>query len=113
MSRALAACALALVIAGAVSAQSFAWIYPLCLAYLVLYAAYLPGRAVRGFNRLGDYSYGLYIYAFPVQQTVALLSPETALPAQVATTAAVSLLLAALSWHLIEKPFLDRKRRLP
>ncbi len=52
-----------------------------------------------------DLSYGLYIYAFPVQQLLAL-SGLAALP--VAIFGALSLLctlpLAALSWFLVEKP---------
>lgn len=54
------------------------------LAYLVLVLAYLPGGALRQFNRLGDYSYGVYIYAFPVQQAVTALSPQIGLPAHIA-----------------------------
>lgn len=41
--------------------------YTLGLGYLVLYLAYVPGGWLRRYNRMGDYSYGLYIYAFPVQ----------------------------------------------
>ena len=42
----------------------------------------LAGRAAVGlvdahYNRLGDYSYGLYLYAFPVQQLVASLGCDT------------------------------------
>ena len=40
----------------------------LTLGPLVLHAAYLFGGPVRAYNRLGDYSYGVYIYAFPIQQ---------------------------------------------
>ncbi|AIC31396.1 acyltransferase 3 protein (plasmid) [Rhizobium etli bv. mimosae str. IE4771] len=58
----------------------------------------------------GDYSYGIYLYAFPVQQAVAHLLPQyrewyiniaLALPATV--------LLAFFSWHAIEKHALKLK----
>lgn len=56
-----------------------------------------------------DYSYGIYIYAFPVQQTVVALYPELSMPSYLAVTAAIILLLAALSWHLVEQPMLRFK----
>lgn len=97
------------VIASARDAASFVLVYPLCAAYLVLCAAYWPGRLVRNFNRLGDYSYGIYIYAFPMQQLVVLLSPpDWSLGALVGITAAFTFLAAFVSWHVVEKPFLAR-----
>jgi peptidoglycan/LPS O-acetylase OafA/YrhL len=61
----------------------------------------------------GDYSYGLYLYAFPMQQAVAWALPG-------ARQWYVSLLIAGplalgcaiLSWHFIEKPALRLKRHL-
>src|SRR6185369_11978709 len=42
-------------------------------AYLLIGAAcYLP-KWLQGVGRKRDYSYGIYIYAFPMQQLVALL----------------------------------------
>jgi peptidoglycan/LPS O-acetylase OafA/YrhL len=40
------------------------------LAYVVLVLAYHPRLQWHGFNRVGDYSYGLYVYSFPLQQTL-------------------------------------------
>ena len=40
------------------------------LTYVVLVAAYHPNLRWRLPNRAGDYSYGLYVYAFPIQQTI-------------------------------------------
>jgi peptidoglycan/LPS O-acetylase OafA/YrhL len=42
----------------------------LATPYLVLFIALVPGGWLRHYNRLGDYSYGLYIYGFPTQQSV-------------------------------------------
>lgn len=47
----------------------FREVFILFVAYAVFVLSYLPGGIVRYYNRLGDYSYGLYIYAFPVQQS--------------------------------------------
>ena len=82
----------------------------LTLGYLVLCVAYIPkGRALT-FNRLGDYSYGIYIYAFPVQQAVAASFPGIS-PLQMSLLAfPIVLLLSIASWYAIEKPMLAFKR---
>ncbi|WP_165397308.1 acyltransferase family protein [Microterricola gilva] len=59
-----------------------------------------------------DFSYGMYIYAFPVQQLLVLLG-LSALPLfgfAIASVAA-TLPLAAASWFLVEKPLQKFKRR--
>lgn len=56
-----------------------------------------------------DYSYGIYIYAFPVQQSVVHLFPEISLPIYMVVCTAITLLLAYLSWNLVEKPALKLK----
>ena len=55
---------------------SFGIIYASALPYFMLCAAYLPRGAILRYNRFGDYSYGVYIYAFPVQQTLMHLWPS-------------------------------------
>jgi hypothetical protein len=51
-----------------------------------------------------DYSYGIYIYAFPIQQLIASIWPEVG-PYQMFVMALPPIfLLAALSWHLVEQP---------
>jgi peptidoglycan/LPS O-acetylase OafA/YrhL len=61
----------------------------------------------------GDYSYGIYLYAFPLQQTVAWALPglrEWYFSLLVAGPLAVSFAMA--SWHFLEKPALSLKRHL-
>jgi peptidoglycan/LPS O-acetylase OafA/YrhL len=84
-----------------------------CGAYLVLYLAFLPSR-LSGFARYGDFSYGVYIYAFPVQQLVtALLGGRAEWWMNAALSLPVVVALAALSWHLVEKPALRLKGSPP
>ena len=77
-------------------------------AYLCIWlAAYLP---IRNFDRRGDLSYGLYIYAFPIQQLLALMgAPTLGWTAYVLFSVAVTLPLATASWLLVESPALKSK----
>ncbi|RYZ43246.1 MAG: acyltransferase [Myxococcaceae bacterium] len=84
-----------------------------CGTYLVLYLAFLPSR-LSGFARHGDFSYGVYVYAFPVQQTVTwLLGGTVAWWVNATLSLPVVVLLAALSWHLVEKRALRLKNSPP
>jgi len=78
-------------------------VYLLCVAPFLLHLAYIPGGKIRAVNRWGDYSYGIYIYAFPVQQTLALLFPKLSLLAMAGGAGAISWALAFCSWNLVEK----------
>lgn len=62
-------------------------------------------------NRIGDCSYGVYIYAFPVQQFVLLMFPDMSYPLYLAVTIAMTLVLGYASWHLVEKRMLKFKIR--
>ncbi len=84
-------------------------LYNLAIAYLVVCFAYLPVGPVRRYNSLGDYSYGVYIYAFPVQQAIVALFPGIAIWNMALASGLVTILLAVLSWHLVEKPSLAWK----
>jgi peptidoglycan/LPS O-acetylase OafA/YrhL len=83
---------------------AFGVAYCLVLPYAMLCAAYLPRGRVLEYNRLGDYSYGVYIYAFPVQQCLMHLWPSLGPIALFGTALASTLVLAVLSWHFVEKP---------
>lgn len=63
-------------------------------------------------SRIGDCSYGVYILGFPVQQILVQLGSGHLPPLALTWCAiAICLPLAFLSWHLIEKPCLERKDR--
>ena len=87
----------------AVSRPAFYITYMVTIGYLLFYLAYVPGGSVRRYNQVGDYSYGVYIYAFPVQQTVVSFAPAIS-PLLLALAAGVTTLgLSFLSWNLIER----------
>lgn len=81
------------------------------LAYMLLYCAYaLPVLPLD--RTLGDLSYGVYIYAWPVQQTAELLYPDNNPYENAILSVVVTLILAKLSWVWVEKPSLNLKRKL-
>ncbi len=86
--------------------------YLLSVPYLTFYAAFVPGGFVRKYNGVGDFSYGMYIYAFPVQQTIIALTPGISPLTLTAWSVPGTLALAVPSWFLVEKPAMRLKGRL-
>ena len=78
-------------------------IYFLTAPYILFYLAYIPKGRVRLFNRFGDYSYGVYIYAFPIQQLTIQCFPNIAFDQYILTCSVITIALAWLSWNLVEK----------
>lgn len=80
-------------------------------AYAVIATAFLASRRFKQLTASGDMSYGVYIYAFPVQQALVPWSLETPVPwlANVLLAVPLIFLLAALSWHFVEHPALTLK----
>ncbi|KUR80131.1 hypothetical protein AQZ49_03300 [Novosphingobium sp. FSW06-99] len=91
-------------------------IYPaiLGLSYVTAIIGFSPLPPLPFFHR-GDYSYGIYIYGFPIQQALLHFFPAHRTALFVTVTALPLTLLCAIgSWHLIEKPVLGlRKHLLP
>ena len=90
----------------------FCAVYILSLAYLVLFFAYVPSGYIRKYNVLGDYSYGTYIYAYPVQQSVAALIPGVSVVSMMLISAGPTIALAVMSWHFLERRALALKGAL-
>jgi peptidoglycan/LPS O-acetylase OafA/YrhL len=85
-------------------------IFPLAGTYLIMWLAFHPRIEMHGFANQGDLSYGTYLYAFPIQQTVVHLAGRGITPLALFLYATpVALLFAFLSWHLVEKRFLALK----
>ncbi|HEU4665808.1 MAG TPA: acyltransferase [Dokdonella sp.] len=89
--------------------------YP--IAFALAEAAFVFWFAYRvrwyGVNRIGDYSYGMYLWGFPMQQVVAMAWPSATPVANAGLALVPTVVLAALSWHALEKPALRCKHGLP
>ena len=109
LSGRLAISACLILILSAINRDLFFLAYSICMPYLVFCFAYLPDGRIRSYNKLGDYSYGIYVYAFMIQQCVTASIPGVAVSTLVALSAAFTAVVAVLSWHCVEKPALAHK----
>ena len=86
------------------------YISPFFITYLTFYLGLFIKGPILKFNLLGDYSYGIYIYAFPIQQSIwYFLKPN--LITMILLSLLITFILSIISWHIIEKPFLMLKNK--
>ena len=88
-----------------------ALVLALPIGYLTTYIGLLAIPKMPIYSK-GDYSYGIYLYGFPIQQMLVMLYPGRFM---VITHFICSMLLvtcvAMLSWHCIEKPILKVRKK--
>jgi peptidoglycan/LPS O-acetylase OafA/YrhL len=109
-SRALAVAA-ASVLALSFFSAGFRHVFPLAGSYLLLVIALSVRLPLHHFARHGDFSYGLYVFAYPIQQTVVwLLGPQISVALFFAVAFAAALFVAVLSWRFVEAPALALKK---
>lgn len=82
----------------------------LAISYLTIYIAYNKKLRAQNFGKYGDFSYGMYIYSFPIQQSIIASLPKASPAAVFIIALPISLFMAAMSWHFIEAPALSLKR---
>jgi peptidoglycan/LPS O-acetylase OafA/YrhL len=82
-------------------------------SYLVIWLALSSAVRLPNLARYGDFSYGVYVYAFPVEQIVTMIMAANATWYWTGLISApIALLLGCLSWKLVERPALALKGRL-
>lgn len=89
--------------------------YRVVAAFPLAYALVVSGALIHNprLRLQTDLSYGVYIYAFPMQQLLIICGLAFLAPPVFAIVAiAVTLPLAAMSWFLVEKPAMSLKKRL-
>lgn len=83
--------------------------FVLAWGYLIFYLGFASHPLVERYNRLGDYSFGVYLYAFPVQEILAHQFKGIGPISMMLATFPVALVAAVLSWHFIEKPAIAKR----
>lgn len=84
-------------------------VFPIMGGYCTLWLAYEPRLMLSSWAEKTDLSYGTYLYAFPVQQMLAM-SVALRHPLVIFVLATpITLFIAWLSWKLVEKRFLAMK----
>ncbi len=86
--------------------------YTVALASVLNWLALVPRGILLRYNGLPDVSYGLYIYAFPIQQFLIAYEIGDTPTTNVVFGFPLTLLFATASWFLIERPALRLKDRL-
>ena len=87
--------------------------FPVAGTYLLFWFGYHPGIRLTDFARYGDFSYGTYLYAFPIQQLIMKFFGHPISPYLLSAIAVpLTLMAAILSWHLIEKRFVGSSAKV-
>jgi peptidoglycan/LPS O-acetylase OafA/YrhL len=85
-------------------------VLPICGVYALIWVSFAQELKLQNWGHKVDLSYGVYLYAWPVQQTVIHLSHQTIGPYMLTLIALpITCLLATVSWYVVEQPFLKMK----
>lgn len=90
----------------------FSFVLPVFGGYILFYLIFNRTVRFKNFSRYGDFSYGIYLYSWPIQQLVMMyFGQKLNFFLFFISTLLIIIPVAALSWHLIEKPFLALKKK--
>jgi peptidoglycan/LPS O-acetylase OafA/YrhL len=102
-------CALLLLTFAAWLRPLWAVIFPIAGAYLIFSLAFHPSIRFHGFGRFGDFSYGTYLYAYPIQQLIMQWLGRAVSPLILFSLALPLTICAAIcSWYGVERWFLRK-----
>ena len=84
-------------------------LFPLVVAYGVICIAFSPSIKLHNVARFGDFSYGTYLYAYPIQQALfSVFGDKLTFQIYIPTSMFLALLAGAVSWYTVERWFLKR-----
>jgi peptidoglycan/LPS O-acetylase OafA/YrhL len=83
----------------------------LLLAWFIFRVAYLRLPKFNWMQRIPDLSYGIYIYHWCIIQILFYWMPNLGVIELFVLTFPITLVLAAMSWYIVEKPALNSKTR--
>ena len=107
ISRKLLAFSTAVLLVTAFNPHWFNIAVPIFGSYILFFIAFGPYIKLQRFARYGDFSYGMYLFAFPIQQLLVRYFASELTPYSLFFVAfPLSLLCAVMSWHFVEKPCL-------
>ena len=85
---------------------------PFAGTYLIFWIVYTPWVRLHRVGRFGDFSYGTYLYAFPIEQMVMKGFGHAVEPMVLFVIATpLTLVVAVASWYGVERRFLAPVRR--
>lgn len=79
-------------------------LWSVAIAYCTLWLGFANAPSLLAYNKLGDYSYGTYIYGWPVQQCLVQAIPDIQPLALISLALPIAFAFAVLSWRFVEKP---------
>jgi peptidoglycan/LPS O-acetylase OafA/YrhL len=71
-------------------------------SYVVFYLGYLRVQPLRMYNGVGDYSYGVYVFSFPIEQIGVAMWKGISPLGLIAVSFPAAVFCAVFSWHMIE-----------
>lgn len=86
---------------------AYNYLIPFIFIWIGLYFTFLPKIP----DKIGDISYGLYVFSFPIQQLLIYLELSSNLVNFILLSTTLSVFLSAISWQFVEKPFLNLKHK--
>jgi peptidoglycan/LPS O-acetylase OafA/YrhL len=87
--------------------------FPAMIVALAIWAFWLAkigGPIADHLRKVPDFSYGLYIYSFPIQQALLHLKPDMGIVENSSLALVLTSVIALASWFIVEKPALKMKR---
>jgi peptidoglycan/LPS O-acetylase OafA/YrhL len=105
----------ALVIGLAVLTNSTSYMEPfriIALTYTALWFATGVHPWLSSYNRMGDFSYGVFVFHWPIAQLVLHFNPTISYPELLINVLPLAFLMAVISWYGIERPLLSSKDSL-
>ncbi len=104
---------LALVLLFGAAVLRYSWpgtiFFYLCFAYGLLW--FCSAKILFRLRPKHDYSYGIYLYGFVIQQVFSGFQPNMGSYLSLVFTVPITVVVAAISWHWVERPALLLVRR--
>lgn len=98
-----------------VVALGTAWdrvISPVAVGYSAILLSSIPLSGLRSFTNKVDLSYGVYIFGWPISQTLLHTMPGMSTLSLIFASCGLAMSGAVLSWNLVEKPALSRRHKI-